>query len=139
MSKKTIRHLVSYIVALLIGVAMSLLVASNYGFGAAPDKLTKYRILCDACTIPGVFLLCCGLLSWIAEQGTFDILAYAGRSIFRVFHREANHIRYYEFVEERREKRAERERGHFLFLIFTGAAFLVAAVIFMLLFYRLYN
>lgn len=139
MSKKAVRKLVSYAVALLVGVGMALIVASNYGYGAASDKLTKYRILCDACTIPGVFLLCCGLLSWIAQQGTFDMLAYAGRNILRVFHREARHVRYYDFVEERREKRAEREKGHFLFLIVTGAVFLLAAVVFMLLFYRIYN
>ena len=139
MSKKTVQTLVSYAVAILLGLGVAILVASNYGFGEAENAMVRYRILCDACTIPGVILLCSGILSWIAGQGSFDILAYAGRNILRIFHREAQHVTYYDFVEERREKRAQKEKGHFLFLIFTGAAFLLVAVIFLLLFYKLYN
>ncbi len=139
MSKKAKRTLVSYVIAVLLGAGIAVFVASNYGFGDAASAMDRYRILCDAFTIPGVMLLCCGVLSWIADQGTFDSLAYAGRSLLRIFHREERHVRYYEFVEERREKRAKKEKGHFLFLIVTGAAFLLVAVVFMLLFYNLYH
>lgn len=139
MSKTAKTRLVSYIIAFLIGGLIAFFVASNYGFSEAQSNMGRYRILCDACTIPGVVLICCGILSWIADQGTFDSLAYAGRSLLRIFHREERHVRFYDFVEERREKRAQKEKGHFLFLIVTGAVFLAAALVFMLLFYRLYN
>lgn len=139
MSKKAVQTLVSYGVAVLLGLGLAVLVAFNFGFGDAENAMVRYRILCDASTIPGVVLFSGGVLCWVAGQGMFDALAYVGRSLLRVFHREERHVRYYEFVEERREKRAEKEKGHFLFLIITGAAFLLAAGIFMLLFYRLYN
>lgn len=139
MSKKTINLLVSYAVALILGGAMAYFVASNYGFAEAETNVARYRILCDACTIPGVTLVCLGALSWIARQGTFDGLTYAVRFLFHWIHRETRHLRFYDYVEERREKRAEKEKNSFLFLIISGAVFLLAAGVFMALFYSVYQ
>ncbi len=139
MSERAKKLLVSYCVAALLGIGVAVLVAFNYGIDEANDWLSRFRILCDACTIPGVLLLCFGILSWIADQGTFDSLSYAAKSLLRFLQPRSEHIRYYEYVEERREKRAEKERGHFAFLIVTGLAFLLAAGVFMILFYNLYG
>ena len=139
MSKKTINLLVSYAVALILGGVMAYIVASNYGFAAAETNVIRYRILCDAFTIPGVTLVCLGALSWIARQGTFDGLTYAVRFLFHWVHRETRHLRFYDYVEERREKRAEKEKNSFLFLLITGAVFLLAAGVFMALFYSVYQ
>lgn len=138
MNKKTVSQIVSYVCALLIGGAMAALIASNYGFQSAQEAVDRYRILCDACTIPGVSLICVGILCWVARQGAFDGLTYAVRFLFHWIHRESRHLRYYDYVEEKREKRAEKENNSFLFLIITGAVFLLAAGVFMALFYRLY-
>lgn len=138
MSKKTINLIVSYVCALLIGIGMAALVASNYGYKTAVEAVDRYRILCDACTIPGVTLVCVGLLSWVARQGAFDGLTYAVRFLFHWIHREQRHVRYYDYLEEKREKRAEKEKNSFLFLIITGAAFLLAAGVLMILFYQVY-
>lgn len=139
MSETAKRRLISYTIAFVLGGLIAWFVASNYGFSEAESNMIRYRILCDAFSIPGVVLICCGVLSWIADQGTFDSLAYAGKNLLRFFQKGVAHQRYYDFVEERREKRAQKEKGHFLFLIVTGAVFLLAAGVFMFLFYRLYN
>lgn len=139
MSKKAVNRLISYVVAAVIGGLMVWIVASNYGLSEATTDAQRYRILCDAFTIPGVTLVCLGVLSWIARQGTFDGLTYAFRFVFHWIQRNKEYLRYYDYIEEQREKREQKEKNSFLFLLITGAVFLLVAGIFMALFYSVYE
>ncbi|MDD6679064.1 MAG: DUF3899 domain-containing protein [Firmicutes bacterium] len=108
-------------------------VALNRGF-AEMETVQKYRVLCDAFSIPGLLLVLFGVLVWLINQGSLDGISYAVRTGLR-------HLipggglqqpeSYWDYLEKRKQKRI---RGYgFLFL--AGAAALVISGVFMALFY----
>lgn len=127
--------LTRYSIATASGLLLGYFVLNNYGFFEATAWVDRYLILCNALTIPGVILVMVGCLVWIGQQGQFDFLSYAGRMIRDRFRKDPEHIRYGDYVLEKQEK---RNHGGFGFLIFTGLAFLAAALVFLILFYSLY-
>ena len=124
--------IIKYGVVSAIGLLMGYFVLNNYGFFESDDVLYRYRVLCDAFTIPGVIFIMCGALVWISQQGMFDTLSYAGKMIKDQFSREHEHIKYGDYVVEKREK---RNHGGFGFLVITGLAFVAISLVFFALFY----
>ena len=94
-----------------------------------------WRIWSNTFTIPGVILVCVGLLSLISREGTFDSLAYAGRSLIRMFERGRKHIRFGDYVMERREKRKEKKSMVAPFMV-VGGLFVAAAVFCLVMYYQ---
>ena len=84
------------------------------------DLQTRYRLLCDGLTIPGVLLLCAGSLAWVSNQGALDGISYGlslalralipGKSL-------SPRERYGDFVAR---KRANPLRGYGFLLICGG-------------------
>ena len=102
------------------------------------DSLTKYRYLADAFTIPGVVYVCIGLMFIAAQHGAFDGLGYVLRRVAKfllpfIFRKD---ITYAEYIEE---KKSKQKVVHVLSLFIVGVALLIVAVIFIILFYRIYN
>ena len=104
---------------------------------AAQETMEQYRILCDAFTIPGIIAIMVGFLLAISNDGFFMGIAYCmdvtvkalvpgGRLKIK---------KYYDFVQERKGKKVTG----FGFLFVVGGICMAAALIFMALFYRLYN
>ena len=134
MSERIKSILIRYGIAAGIGGLMTYLTLVLHGYGELETAVDRYRLLCDAFTIPGVILFMVGILVWIAGKGMFDSLAYLGRSFFWLFNG-AKPVRYYDFVQE---KRAKRKKGGYGFLLLTGGVFLLVALVFLFLFYRIY-
>lgn len=103
------------------------------------SQLEKYRILCDAFTVPGLLLILTGLLVWVSNQGVLDGISYAIRGLFRVFVPGAgfreNLETYYDYMKRNEKKRV---KGYgFLFLV--GGIDLAVALVFYFLFYSIYK
>lgn len=118
--------------ALLIWISVK---SSNY---ASASLVERYKIWCDAFTIPGLLLILLGLLVWISNQGALDGLSYALQGMFRMFIPGAglrqNMETYYDYLKRKEKKRV---KGYgFLFIV--GGSSMAVALVFLNLFYRIY-
>ena len=122
-------------VASLVGILLAVAFILSSGFGEE-SLMNRYKILCDAFTIPGLLMLMFAVLISVSNEGALDGLSYVVKQGFRMLtFRGLGTEKYLDFVESRREKRV---RGYgFLYIV--GAVFMVIALIFMALFYSLYN
>lgn len=134
MKKERVRRLVRYGAACAVAGAMAWLVTQTYGLSQARSAAERYRILCDAFTIPGVVFAMIGVLAGIMGRGLLDGLTYAMRSLYRVFLPMAarKDESYYDYVQRRREA---RKGGRTAFLLHVGILFMVPALVFFVLFY----
>ena len=101
--------------------------------------MERWRILCDAFTIPGLTYILVGLLLLIANEGFFDMFSYAASKAVGLFLPgrgfSEKDEKYFDYVQRKREKRP----SGFGFLFVVGGVLMAFALVFMLLFYRLYN
>ena len=101
--------------------------------------MERWRILCDAFTIPGLTCIMVGFLMMIANEGFFDMLSYACSKAVgmllpgRGFSDDGE--KYYDYVQRKKDKRATG----FGFLFVVGGVLMAFALLFLFLFYRLYN
>lgn len=140
MSGNKVTVLIKYGVTVLAAGLMTWATLSLHGFAQAQAAVDRYRILADAFTIPGLFLILLGALVWVARQGTFDGLRYSLGYVFKrliPFGATDKPEKYYDYVEKRKEKR--KQSGSYAYLFVVGGAFMAAAILFMILFYRIYN
>ena len=133
--KKNSTTIIGYLVCFGIGALLVYIFLNNYNYAYAQTDLERYLILTNAFTIPGVVFACLGALSWVSQEGVFDSLAYASRSLIRMFRRGREHVRYYDFVIDRREKRKEKKSKKSMLLI-TGLCFLLISFVFLYLYYQ---
>lgn len=117
-----------YVIVLLLGAALvcAILFWEDYfSFETLQDRL---RVLSDAFLVPGLLLVLSGCFLWILRQGTFAGMGYTARKIWNSLHsqeyRENHKESYAEYCERKSAKKTP-----FLFLILTGAVFLVPAII----------
>ena len=135
MDEKLISNIKKYLISFVVMGAASIGVLALRKFGAELSGQERYLDLADAFTIPGVVLIMVGALVWISGEGMFDSLSYLGRSIFWIFN-QAKPVRYYEYIQE---KRAKRKKGGWGFLLLTGAAFMAVALVYLALFYKVFE
>ena len=129
-----IKFLKSILVRYLITVAVGLSFVYSY---IAPRDLAnqtlieQYHILCDAFTLPGLFMMLIGLMLLMGNLGALDAISFAFHYLFHTFlPLTGESMTYLEFVEDRREHRIH---GYgFLFIV--GAVFTAIAVVFLLLY-----
>lgn len=133
--KKRFGIFLKYAITFVVSGAISATVYSLHGTSGSSSLADKYRVLCDAFTIPGVILLMLGLLVWVSTTGTLDGITYVFSWLWaRIFPAGAARKRekYYEYVDR---KKKNRSKGY-AFLFICGAIFMAAALIFMGLFYH---
>ena len=137
MSSKKLRNvLLKYGITLCIGALMAYAVIELHGYAQAATAAERYMVLSNAFTIPGVILIMCWALVFVANEGAFEGISYAVTYAVKLLipgTGSNRQERYSEFVERRRAKGKTKGFG---FLFFVGAAFLVVAVVFIILFYR---
>lgn len=136
MSKSLRTKIVKYAIASIA----CLLVA--YGYAASRNfseqiLVEQYRILCDAFTIPGAMMVLLGMLIGLGNLGALDSVAYLLSYLVRIFAPAAFDPvdSYLDFVESRREKRVKG----YGFLYVVGGISLAIAIVFLILFYSLYQ
>ena len=95
-------------------------------------RVEQYHVLCDAFTLPGIFLMLFGLLMLMNDLGALDTLAYFGHYLLHTFMPVAfgEGKSYLDFIEERRSNR----KGGFGFLFIVGGVFTAVGVVFLILY-----
>ena len=138
MSNRTKVNLAKYGITSVIALAMIWVYCSSRDLFQQPI-MERWRILCDAFTIPGLCYVMTGFLLMIANEGFFDMLSYACSKAVGVFLPGRGFSddgeTYYDYVQRKRENR----RMGFGFLFVVGCILMAFALLFLMLFYRLYN
>ena len=129
--------LIKYAIAIAVGVGMVLIVLYGNDFFEATDLVTKYRLLTDAFTIPGVsYILLTGLV-FVSTQGFFDMISFGLGKFAKAlipFSKKSEET----FYDYKTRKNEERLTGY-SFLLYTGIAFMAVALVFMALFFKVYK
>ena len=137
MKKEKLNKRVSLIVCLVIGGFLAYLYVGLRDF-AGVSLMEKYRMLCDAFTVPGLLFLMLGLLMSISKQGALDGVTYVvshGLKMLIPGHHDKQE-KFIDYVQRKREKNKGKSFG---FLYLTGAIYMGIAIVFLILFYNLYN
>lgn len=130
---KLIKYLIGTAVCLVLGGLLAWFVASNYGYKDATDEATRYMVLCNAFTIPGVLLSLSAALLAIYNTGFFSGLFYGLRGLKNTF-MPFLHQKYVPYREYRKQHLEKKVKG-FSFILFTGLAFLAVAIYFLIRFH----
>ena len=126
-------RLTKYALCALFVAVMAYFYLLSRDFAGAEEK-EKYRLLCDALTVPGVLLVCAGALVWVSNLGALDGILYGLRLAFRALipgKRLQKEEGYRDFVAGRQEKRVKG----YGFLLITGAVTIAASLLFLGLYY----
>ena len=117
-----------------VGILVVILFVSSSDFGAQ-TTVDKYKILCDALTIPGLLMLMFAAMLSISNEGGLDGVSYLVKQGFRMLtFRGISQEKYLDYVQHRRENRLTG----YGFLYIVGAVFMAVALIFLALFYSIY-
>lgn len=136
MSNKLKTNLVKYAVTIGIGLALTCwYVIPRDIFQQDPTQM--YRILCDGFFLPGIFMIFIGLMFVMNNLGALDTISFAFHYLAHTFLPVAfgEGQTYLEYVEARREKRI----SGFGCIFVVGIAFVAVAVVFLMLFYTVYE
>lgn len=122
-----------YTVSFVIGAAIAILVMNMRGIFALTDFKDIMRILSDSFFVSGVCLSSAGLILFVSNDGLFDIFGFSIQLLFGALKRNVRERKYKDFYEYK-EKR-EKKRHSVAYLLIVGIFFIVAAVVFLFLFY----
>jgi len=121
--------------ATAVGAMVTYLYATSRWEQDMSDVL-RYRVLCDAFTIPGIMMVLFGMLMTLNNLGALDTIAYLMSFLPRIIAPGAfgEPEKLLDFVERRREKRV---RGYgFLYIV--GFMFLGFAIYYLVKFYSVF-
>lgn len=138
MKEKKIPKWVSYGVTALVGALIAVAVLSLRDFRWSLEPAERYRMLCDACTFPGLLLILTAALVALSNEGAFlglgFLASFALRSLIPGMG--SKQETYAEYVERKTEKGCAKGYG-FLFIV--GLAYFALALIFLALFYHYFQ
>ncbi len=136
MSPQTRNNVIKYAIAFAVGAALAVFYVSVRDFGLQ-TLADKYRILCDAFTVPAVLLIMSGALMSISNTGAMDGLSYIAKQGLGMFipGKGLGTERYADYVERKRENRVKG----YGFLYISGCVFLALALVFLILFYAVFE
>ncbi len=124
-----------YLSAISVAGGIALLVLWIQNFGSMENLSHRLRALADAFTVSGVLFVMLSVLIWVASDGFFDGISYAGRQTARMLFPFLNIAdeKYYDY----KLRRAEHRIRGYSFICVTGLAFLVVAVALIVAFYAI--
>lgn len=131
---------IAYIISILFVVILVGLYVGLRDFKGL-SLMEKYRMLCDAFTIPGVLLILVGALVWASDLGGFYgigfVFNYAKKSLTHFFVPGSlgNTESYYDYIER---KKSEGHLTGYGFLFIVGGITMAIALVFLFLFYQYY-
>ena len=132
MSKSLKSGLLKYGICITICLLIAIFLLSGSDFFNL-ELQEKYRVLCDAFSVPGMLCLFGGLLVWVGNEGAFDgigyVLSYAFHAVLpgNLNKRES----YKEYLERKKD---DRTTGYgFVFVV--GIIFMVLSLLFLGMFH----
>lgn len=123
-----------YLITASILAVMVLLVAWARGGFTQTSAKNLLGAWSDAFSVPGILMVCFGLLVLGSNGGAFDMLSYAVKGIFRLFKKDPLDRKYggfYEYQQARREKKRS-----FWYLIIVGGAYLLVGVVLLIVYFQ---
>ncbi len=121
--KKWVPTLICFGIGTLLCAAV--LIANSFWTVEAPDI---YRLLSDACIVPGALIGGAGALVFAANGGMFDMLSYGIMHIFDLFRPNARNERYRSFYDYKQAK-GDRHRP-VAFMLIVGLVFFALSGVF---------
>lgn len=121
-----------YIVTAAVGLVAATALIFALGITEAQGVYEVMRILSDAFFVPGAVLSGLGLLAVVSKGGFFDIFGYGFISFVAIFKKDVKKRKYKDYVEYKQSKRESKFSVWFLLIV--GLAFIVVAVIFLVVF-----
>ncbi len=133
MNQKLKTALLQYIPSFAICAGIGWFYADMHDFAQQP-LVDKYRLLCDACSLPGMLMILFALLMWVSSKGTLDALGFVGKKLLDSLipgKRLDKEERYGDYVERQRAKKPVDCR----FLYVVGGVCIAVSLVFLALFY----
>lgn len=128
--KKYWKYLITFVVGLLMGLCV-FLIKDAFSF-AEKEKIIE--VLIDATFVPGILMVCFGLLILSANEGTFDMLIYGTKQFFNMFRKKYHRKEAQSFYDYRKAK--SENKNDFLYLIFVGIFYLLLSGLFLIIYYN---
>jgi hypothetical protein len=94
----------------------------------------RYRLLCDALTIPGLLMILSGALLWASNEGAFLGVSYVMRIVVSAFipgKHKVVHEKYGDYMERKGQKKVHG----YAFLFWSGLMTMTIALVFFVLYY----
>ena len=126
----------SFFITFIVGLAIVLTVFSSkkdVSFGMNQGTMA---LISDGCFTAGVVLAGIGLLTWIGNDGFFNIFAYGTKAFFSVFSFDSSKRKMKQSYYEYKIDQAGRNKGRYYDVLIVGCTYLIAAGIFNYLFYQ---
>ena len=131
-----LKTLIKYLIAMAVAAVIVVLVLWGRGYFAATEWREQCRLLCDAFTFSGLFLILVSALVWVSNRGAFLGIGYAMGRLVRTLlpFLSKSHETYADY----RERKLGRGGVHgYSFIFFTGLVYFAAAIVFLILFYQI--
>lgn len=134
---KPVKYIVKYSLTLIPGIALAVIYMNSNGVWNISEKAARYRIICDAFTIPAILLLCIGALVWLSGEGALMSLSWMTQNLINslIPGRRGKIEKYGDYVVRKRSMRKTKGYG---FIFVSGLLLLIVAIVFMILFYKAY-
>ena len=124
-----IREYKEYAITIAIALAVGVLIALSRGIFQEDELDMIITIVSDAFFIPGVLLICVGLIVYASNEGLFLSISYGfkaiGRTITAKKDEKLMEEKYHEYYARQKEKKTKCK--HF---IIVGLAFVVVSLVF---------
>lgn len=130
---------IKYLITLAIGLLFAGTLCLTNGLVTETDPMMVYKVLADAFTVPGVLLVCVGLLQFCVSHGAFYGIQYAIHSLL-VNHnwsrtRFKDKETYTEYIESKKAKAGDKVRTS-PYLFFVGLLFIAISIIFIVAYHN---
>lgn len=125
--KKWSQYIITICVALLL-VLCVLMIQNTFEHNGS----LLLSELCNAFFVPGVLILCFGLLLWASNGGAFDMLSFAITKLFDLFKKDLTKVKYRTFYDYREAQR-DKKRSFSCYII-VGAFFIAISIVFFVLY-----
>ncbi|MBO4862141.1 MAG: DUF3899 domain-containing protein [Firmicutes bacterium] len=131
-----LKLLIKYVCACAVAGLMILVYLKGHQYAEAETLADKYRLICDAFTIPGVVFCLSAALVALVNAGSLDGIGYALSYAVKMLIPGAglNRETYAEYVERKHEK----NHTGYGFLLHVGLVLAAVAVVFLILFNKAY-
>lgn len=126
------RSWIKWVVTLGIGLLIAFIfIVANNGFSGTLSMQDMMKVMSDGFFVSGVLVCGCGLMLFVSQKGSFDMIAYGVKSAIRIIFKTDEGESYYDYKQRKAEK--VTPCAH---LVVVGALLLLVSVLFVGLFYQ---
>lgn len=126
----------SFLITFIVGLAIVLTVFSSKKDVSLGINQGTMALISDGCFTAGVVLAGMGLLTWIGNDGFFNIFAYGTKAFFRVFSFDSSKRKMNQSFYEYKIEQAGKSKGRNYDVLIVGCLYLIVAIICNFLFYQ---